>query len=75
MSLKAGLVVDPVMVSTSGDVLAGPSILTSFRYAIHSSELWFVEILFEQGKCSTLPYTGFLAERSFFLWLTLSLQI
>ncbi|GMN49516.1 hypothetical protein TIFTF001_018686 [Ficus carica] len=28
-----GLVVDPVMVSTSGDVLAGPSILTVFRYA------------------------------------------
>ncbi|KAL5562841.1 hypothetical protein UlMin_032588 [Ulmus minor] len=26
-----GLVVDPVMVSTSGDVLAGPSILTCFR--------------------------------------------
>ncbi|EXB87371.1 Thiamine biosynthesis bifunctional protein ThiED [Morus notabilis] len=26
-----GLVVDPVMVSTSGDVLAGPSILTVFR--------------------------------------------
>ena len=33
MLLKAGLVVDPVMVSTSGDVLAGPSILTVFRYA------------------------------------------
>lgn len=25
--------VDPVMVSTSGDVLAGPSILARFRYA------------------------------------------
>lgn len=32
-SLKAALVVDPVMVSTSGDVLAGPSILAEFRYA------------------------------------------
>lgn len=31
ISLKAALVVDPVMVSTSGDVLAGPSILTGFR--------------------------------------------
>ncbi|KAK2966676.1 hypothetical protein RJ640_002374 [Escallonia rubra] len=29
--LKAALVVDPVMVSTSGDVLAGPSILATFR--------------------------------------------
>ncbi|KAG5525857.1 hypothetical protein RHGRI_032223 [Rhododendron griersonianum] len=29
--LKAALVVDPVMVSTSGDVLAGPSILAGFR--------------------------------------------
>lgn len=33
MSLKAALVVDPVMVSTSGDVLAGPSIIAGFRYA------------------------------------------
>jgi hydroxymethylpyrimidine/phosphomethylpyrimidine kinase len=33
MLLKAALVVDPVMVSTSGDVLAGPSILAGFRYA------------------------------------------
>lgn len=31
IKLKAALVVDPVMVSTSGDVLAGPSILSTFR--------------------------------------------
>lgn len=31
---KPALVVDPVMVSTSGDVLAGPSILNVFRYVI-----------------------------------------
>ena len=31
--MKAALVIDPVMVSTSGDVLAGPSILAGFRYA------------------------------------------
>lgn len=30
--VKEALVVDPVMVSTSGDVLAGPLILASFRY-------------------------------------------
>lgn len=30
--LKTALVVDPVMVSTSGHTLAGPSILESFRY-------------------------------------------
>lgn len=30
--LKTALVVDPVMVSTSGHTLAGPSILDSFRY-------------------------------------------
>lgn len=29
---KEALVVDPVMVSTSGDVLAGPSVLAAFRY-------------------------------------------
>lgn len=33
VSLKAALVIDPVMVSTSGDVLAGPSIIAGFRYA------------------------------------------
>lgn len=30
--LKAALVVDPVMISTSGDILAGPSVLAGFRY-------------------------------------------
>lgn len=30
--VKQALVVDPVMVSTSGDVLAGSSVLASFRY-------------------------------------------
>lgn len=30
--IKEALVVDPVMVSTSGDVLAGASVLASFRY-------------------------------------------
>ena len=30
--LKAALVVDPVMISTSGDILAGPSVLDGFRY-------------------------------------------
>lgn len=34
--LKEALVVDPVMVSTSGDVLAGPSVLSSFRYVSSS---------------------------------------
>lgn len=29
--LKTALVVDPVMVSTSGDILAGPSVLDCFR--------------------------------------------
>lgn len=29
---KEALVVDPVMVSTSGDILAGPSVLAAFRY-------------------------------------------
>ncbi|GJX88583.1 thiamine biosynthetic bifunctional enzyme TH1, chloroplastic isoform X1 [Tanacetum coccineum] len=32
--VQAALVVDPVMVSTSGDVLAGPSILDSFRLLV-----------------------------------------
>lgn len=31
-ALKEALVVDPVMISTSGDVLADPSVLTGFRY-------------------------------------------
>lgn len=31
--IKVALVVDPVMVSTSGHVLAGSSILSIFRYA------------------------------------------
>ena len=35
--LKAALVVDPVMVSTSGDVLAGSSILPVFRYSLNPS--------------------------------------
>lgn len=32
MLLKEALVVDPVMVATSGDVLAGSSVLPVFRY-------------------------------------------
>lgn len=30
----AALVIDPVMVSTSGDMLAGPNVLDEFRYVI-----------------------------------------
>ncbi|XP_057494460.1 thiamine biosynthetic bifunctional enzyme TH1, chloroplastic-like [Actinidia eriantha] len=38
--LEAALVVDPVMVSTSGDVLAGPSILCGFW---HASFHWHIQ--------------------------------
>lgn len=41
--LKAALVVDPVMVSTSGDTLSESSTLSVYRYRIH---IWFVLFVF-----------------------------
>ena len=35
MLMKATLVVDPVLVSTSGDTLSGPSTLAKYRYGIN----------------------------------------
>ena len=35
MLMKAALVVDPVMVSTSGDTLSGPFTLAKYRYIIN----------------------------------------
>ncbi|KAB5563718.1 hypothetical protein DKX38_003772 [Salix brachista] len=53
------LVVDPVMVSTSGDVLAGPSILSTFRQPIAASAgylcLISVIILLAKSKEELLP--------------------
>lgn len=55
LSMKAALVVDPVMVSTSGDVLAGPSILGGFRYAklfcVTLSEIDMISQLILQILC------------------------
>jgi len=36
---RTGLVVDPVLVSTSGDELAGPAILDALRYGLKLSFL------------------------------------
>ncbi|KAE8694549.1 thiamine biosynthesis protein, putative isoform 3 [Hibiscus syriacus] len=42
-NLKAALVVDPIMVSTSGDVLVGPSILSTFDL-VAATELFSFEV-------------------------------
>lgn len=49
--------VDPVMVSTSGDVLAGPSILSTFRYVIAFfllvfSNMYTLLVLHKRGCCA-----------------------
>lgn len=54
---KAALVVDPVMVSTSGDILAGPSILDGF---------WYVKIFLMNLLLMILI---FLRTSSYFLYL------
>lgn len=43
--IKEALVVDPVMVSTSGDVLAGASVLASFWYVFSINECAYLLFL------------------------------
>jgi hypothetical protein len=42
MFVKAALVVDPVMVSTSGDTLSGSSTLAKYRYKERTPILFFM---------------------------------
>lgn len=61
--LKEALVVDPVMVSTSGDILAGPSVLAGFRYELlilnlnYAASVWreFFFILFSLYARDMVP--------------------
>jgi hypothetical protein len=71
--LKEALVVDPVMISTSGDILAGPSVLAGFRYDFlnlnYAASVWHKSIfrLFLQSSLFEILWLCNLMH-SFFTW-------
>jgi hypothetical protein len=71
--LKEALVVDPVMISTSGDILAGPSVLAGFRYDFwnlnYAASVWHKSIfrLFLQSSLFEILWLCNLMHRFFYM--------